>query len=486
MIKRIIACILFIFSFASVYSQKLQYSVEMSGAASDGGYSPFWHVSNRQGLGSIDTRSGYVRAALVGNTNMGQCSLGYGADIVVAGNHTSRIFVQQAFADIGWRMFTLSLGQKERWSNFKNPLLTTGGLTESGNARPVPQIRLEVPRYWDIFGTNGWFTLRGHLAYGWFTDEDWQKEFAADSTVRTVGVRYHSKAIFFKIGKEARFPLTLEFGLEMVSQFGGTCYNSNNKPGNNHHNPSRPKDYLMALFPTSGDSEYDGSDQANIAGNMLGSWHGALTWDAGRWALRGYYEHVFEDHSQMFWEYGLWTEQLVGVELTLEKGRWVNGIVLEYFNLKNQSGPIYHDSSDRIPDQISCADDNYNHQRYPGWFNYGMMMGTPLCSSPIYNKDGKLICYNNRVEAFHLGISGAPFRDFGYRVLLTKSNNWGTYKHPFTDIKENMSGLLEVRYSPARFKGWSATASFAFDSGDLYGDNNGCMLTISKCGVLNF
>ena len=177
---------------------------------------------------------------------------------------------------------------------------------------------------------------------------------------------------------------------------------------------------------------------------------------------------------------------MVGAELELKDFCWIKNIAVEYFNLKNHSGPVYHDTTDRIPDQISCGDDNYNHEWYTGWFNYGMIIGSPLCTSPIYNTNKRIICYNNRVEAFHIGIEGEPVKGLGYRLLITKSNNWGTYADPFTDIEENVSGLVELRYSPKSLKGWSVAASFAFDNGTLYGNNNGGMVTVSKVGVINF
>ena len=91
---------------------------------------------------------------------------------------------------------------------------------ESGNARPVPQVRIELPEYWTIPGTGEWLGIKGHLAYGWFTDENWQKDFVQAGKARTVGVRYHSKSGFLRFGNENKFPLTAEIGLYMVAQFG--------------------------------------------------------------------------------------------------------------------------------------------------------------------------------------------------------------------------------------------------------------------------
>ena len=317
-------------------------------------------------------------------------------------------------------------------------------------------------------------------------DGRWREEFVDSGKAHASGILYHSKAGFVRLGNEERFPLTAEIGLHMVTQFGGTSHNHLNKSGVTLSNPTRFKDYLMAFIPAKGDSQYSMADQVNIMGNMLGSWLGSVTWNSEGWKLRLTYEHVFEDHSQMFWEYGLWTEQLVGLELVLKRNRWVNGLSFEYFNLKKQSGPVYHDSNSLIPDQISCVDNNYWHHTYNGWFNYGMMIGTPLVSSPLYNTDGTLGIYNNRVEAFHFGICGSPFKWLDYRVLVTRSNDWGTYSEPFTEIKNNTSGLVEFTFAHPSNMRWSARASFAFDKGELYGNNYGGMITITYRDIFRF
>lgn len=486
-IKAFTTTLLLMLAFNTLQAQTLKERYEFTGTFGSGDFAPFWHLSNRQGLPSYENNSVYTRLGLAGEHSFSSCDIGtdWGFDFVVGDNLTSTVFIQQAYIDFSWKRLNISFGQKERWQGVVNHRLSTGSLTESGNARPIPQIRIELPDYWDIPGLGGWLGIKGHMAYGWFADEEWQKDFAADSTARAVGVRYHSKAGYLRIGNEEKFPLTAEFGLQMVTQFGGTCYNSRSIYGDNHHNPVRPKDYWTAFFPSSGDAAYDGSDQANVVGNMLGSWQAAITWNAEDWKLRGYYDHVFDDHSQMFMEYGLWTEQLVGIELELKKFKWIKGLALEYFNLKNQSGPVYHDTTAEIPDQISCIDNNYNHGRYPGWFNYGMMIGTPLCSSPIYNTDHKQVCYNNRVEAFHIGIEGCPLGWLDYRLLYTRSNNWGTYPHPFKEIKVNRSGLVELTFKPKILRNWSITTSFAFDCGDLYGDNYGGMITLTRKNIFD-
>lgn len=468
-------------------AQTLSTRYEAGGLVGSGNYAPMWHTANRQGAWSLNSSQAQARIGVSGEHNFSnsKINLQWGADIIGGYNLTSPIFVQQAYFDFNWKRLHISVGQKERWCNHKNPRLSTGALVESGNARPIPQIRIALPEYWNIPGTKGWLGIRGHLAYGLFTDENWQRNFVAEDKAHTSGVLYHSKAGFMRIGNENKFPLTAEIGLHMVTQFGGTSHNRLNRPGNTFTNPTRIKDFFYALIPLKGDSQYNIADQVNIAGNMLGSWLGAITWKENKWAARFYYEHTFEDHSQMFWEYGLWTEQLVGIEFELNNFKWIKSVTLEYFNLKDQSGPIYHDKTALIPEQISCRDNNYWHHTYNGWFNYGMMIGTPLITSPAYNTDKTLDIYNNRVEAFHAGIEGTLLKWLDYRLLLTRSNNWGTYSQPFKDIKVNTSGLVEFTFKPSFMKKWSITTSFAFDKGDLYGDNYGGMITITRNNIFN-
>lgn len=480
--KGFIITILLLSVLGNINSQTIKEKIEFAGSVGEGEYSPMWHLVNRQGIGSINKCMSYMRNDVAGFHNFSKSgiSLNWNLSLVAGINLTNYVFIQQAYIDLDWKMFRLSVGQKERWSEYGDRNMTTGALVESGNARPIPQVRIEMPEYWNVPGCKGWFGLKGHLAYGMFTDGAWQKRFFCDSSVYAKNVLYHSKELQLRFGNKEKFPLTAEIGLLMTTQFGGDCYNSRNELGNNHKNPTRFKDFLLALIPLKGDNEYDGSDQTNVAGNVLGSWLGAITWNSKIWKMQIYYDHTFNDHSQMFWEYGLWTEQLVGIELELKKLKWINKLTFEYFNLKDQSGPIYHDSTNKIPDQISCKDNNYNHSRFAGWFNYGMMIGTPLCTAPIYNKDRLQICYNNRVEAFHIGIAGSPTKWLDYRILLTHSNNWGTYTFPFEYVMQNTSGLVETTLKPDFLNKWCVTFSFAFDNGELYGNNYGGLLTVRR------
>ena len=57
------------------------------------------------------------------------------------------------------------------------------------------------------------------------TDDNWQHSFTNRQSKYADGVLYHSKAGYIMIGNPDRFmPLSLELGLEMATQFGGTSH----------------------------------------------------------------------------------------------------------------------------------------------------------------------------------------------------------------------------------------------------------------------
>lgn len=79
----------------------------------------------------------------------------------------------------------------------------------------------------------------------------------------------------------------------------------------------------------------------------------------------------------MFLQYG-WLDGMVGFEIKLPQNRFVSDVVYEYLKTTYQSGPLYHDHTEAIPDQISAGDNYYNHNLYCGWQHWGQAIGNPL------------------------------------------------------------------------------------------------------------
>ena len=462
----------------------LTYRTEAQVTASDG-QSPLWLNANRYGLSSVKDDNGYLRAGIFRRAEHDSaCNwrLGYGVDLAAAYDFTSGFIVQQLYADLDWRWLRLSVGSKERPMALKNQELSSGSQTFGINARPIPEVRVEIPDYVSLTGKSNWLGIKGHIGYGLPTDDAWEESYVGPQGKRAIHVIYHSKSGFLRVGNPERFPLVFEGGLEMACMFGGTVMNF--APGQNLVMTHKLKDFWHAF--TGGGSDPTDGTYLNAEGNTVGSWLFSLAWHGRDWKIRAYYDHFFEDHSMMFFEYG-WKDGLIGLEATLPRNPVASTIVYEYLHTKYQAGPVYHDHTAEIPDQVSGCDNYYNHGLYTGWEHWGQAIGNPLFTSPLYNGDRSLAFTGNRFIAHHVGLSGDPLPELHYRLLYSHMRNWGTYGNPYPDVRRDDSFLVEASYGFAHvpaLNGWRVGAAFAFDRDSQIGDNTGFQFTISRSGLL--
>lgn len=464
------------------------YFAEAEVNVGNGNFQPFWLTANKFGVPSTESNSGYARVALFrpleGDKDF---SYGWGVDLLGAVNNINAFYIQQLYFSISYKILGLEIGSIERFPELKNPYLSSGGLTLSNNAHPIPQIRVGIPNYWSVPYTNNWFHIKGHLAYGLFADNHFQRKFTDHGSVYSTppigtyveNAVYHSKALYGKIGN-GKFPVSFEGGLEMVARFGGKCHLSD---GSSFVAPARLKDFFRILIPLKGGGDSPIMDQQNVLGDHLGSWNFSLNYDAKNWDIRLYYEHQFNDHSMMFMEYP-WKDGMWGVEVNLPQNRFVSTLLFERLDSRDQAGAIYHDSNELIPEQISAVDDYYNHGVYSGWQHGGMGIGNSLFISPAYNTDKKLMYRSNRLIAHHVGISGRPFSCLSYRALLSFAQHWGTYIQPFHEVMYNNNFLFEIKgYLPQK-PSWVLTAGVGYDKSQLIGNNWGVNISLRKTGLL--
>lgn len=472
---------------AQVKRNSVSYKIETSGTVSDGKFAPLWLTANRYGLGSERSKNGFVRAGVFYKRDIGRdWSLDSGIDIAGGAKLSSDFWLQQAFVDISWKKLELSFGSKERAGGpmEKNPLLTSGWMVEGNNIRPIPQLRFEIKEYCSVPGTRDWLAMKGHIAYGVFTDGKWQRNFVDRGNDYTEKVLYHSKALMLKLGNKDKFPMEFEFGMISSAQFGGNRMKKN-MDGSVSLIQSFPytlKDFWRIFMPKRDDS------LSNVQGNHCGSWNFGLSYFLDEWMVRCYLEHYFEDHSQMFWEYGRWKDGHLGIEVSFPENRWVKGIVWEGLNTTDQTGPILYDGiAGSFEDlQMSGGDRYYTNGQYLGWQNYGAVIGHPFLLGPQYNSPKVNKVRSSRAKAQHIGINGSPSKEWNWRVLMSFYRHWGTYGEPFDCIKKQFSGLAEVSYSPTWLSGWKASAAIAVDRGKYPGNSTGFMLSVSKNGTFWF
>ena len=485
----------------SAEQNNLIYHFESIGTFSDGSYAPFWHTANRQGLLSENRNSGLIHFAAIGKSSLStRFSADYGLDLGFGAGLRSNLILHQSYLDLNYKWIGLELGMKERWGELKNRSLSTGGLTWSGNSQPIPQIRIGIPDYTRIPVLGSWFSVKGHLSYGRFTDDKWRKsqaESANKGNLYTDGLLFHNKALFLKYGDVERFPFEATLGLEMYSMFGGTLHNRKlytDEIQTEYKLPSDFNAYLTAFFPFN-----DVGEQGKENGNILGSWHLSFDYHGDVLGVRAYYEHFFEDHSSMlgieyksdaqgnrdFVFYGFrrnWFDGLWGIEINLAENSPVRNVVLEVLNTRGQCGPIYKAPIYPVSEAVDGCDAMYNHELYDSYSMAGYAIGSPVLISPVYNKNYSQQFRSNRVLMYHLGIDGAFGTQWEYRTLFTHTTHWGTYDDPFNESQKVTSCMLEGSYRLGDAYSWKIGLSLGFDinRGDLIGNNTGIMVTLSK------
>lgn len=519
-------CFFFLLALNSFSQEPLfLYSAQFNAICSTGDYAPYWLTTNRQGVSSVTRNSGYARVGVMMARPFKNNDFKWSAslDVLAGDNQESSLRLQQLYADVSWRWLNLSIGKKERVGELSgrsviaglddnsvarllprsqiNSLqeLGTGGLAYSGNSSPIPQLRLEVPQYVTVPRTGDWLHLKGHLAYGVFTDGGFQEDFTRGNvyTRYAKNVLYHSKALFMKVGKPQKFPLSFEGGLEMYSQFGGDIYMHGR--GKILSMPKGPKEYLKAIIPLSGGDDTPDTEQTNISGNQLGNWHLAVTLHTAPVDVTLYGQHYFEDFSQLFFVeyqsdrngdknliYYPWKDIMLGVNINNKSSflKFVSNVSYEYLSTYNQSGAGYNDPGPFFSEQMDGLDNYYNHGIYSGWHHYGLGIGNPLVLSPVYNENGSMFFAGNRLKAHNVGVNGAIGCKsvWAYRLLYTYSENWGTYINPFVNKKYTTSLLAEISFLPSK-SGWAASLSVAYDKSNWIGENTGVMFSFSKVGI---
>lgn len=464
----------------------LSLNIEASATASTGDNAPLWLSSNKHGTVSPFGNSTYERVMLsrtLSTDTICQWRFGYGLDLQLTQNAQSDIFIHQAYAQLQWKKATLTLGAKEHGIDLRNNQLTSGGLSQGINARPIPEALLHLD-YFSVPFTDHWWKIRARGGFGITTDGAWQENWVNDKNSQkyTTNTFFHEKALYWKFGREDRFPFTYEIGIQMYNIFGGTAYNVTGRGTNGLATIKQPEDvnaFWHAFWPMGASDDPTDGVNKNVAGNTLGSYLMRLQYNSPTWTIGAYFERFYEDHSMLTVQYGIY-DHLIGIDATLPHNRIVSHALIEHISTKDQSGAVYHDGTNNLPDAIAGRDNYYHHNIYSGWQHWGMTLGNPLLTSPIYNADHELTFRNNRLQAWHLGLDGDPTPQLHWRVLTTFTSNWGTYAVPYPDVQHDQHYLAEVTYKPLRLTEWSGTLSAALTHSHAIGNTFGAQLTIRK------
>ncbi|MDE5880689.1 MAG: capsule assembly Wzi family protein, partial [Muribaculaceae bacterium] len=321
--------------------------------------------------------------------------------------------IQQLFGELKYRAVYLTLGMKYSHSLIVDDHLSSGDLTRSNNATPIPGIGAGFIDFVNIPFTKGWLQINGEIMYGRMMDSRFKKrEFNFYDGVFSQDLYYNYKRCYFRTNPDKNFHIII--GMQAAGMFGG--WDAKYKSGKIIRSEDRGfklADVFQMFFPREGGENY-------YTGNHLGTWDFKANYklrDGSR--LSAYFEWPWEDGSGIGrmngWD-GLW-----GIQYDFCRRGIVSKAVVEYLDFTNQSGPIHYDPEDNpfnpITGHAQGEDNYYNNDYYGAYTNYGMSIGTPFLMSPLYNQNGSLAYLHNRARGFHVALEGNPTEWLDYRIM---------------------------------------------------------------------
>ncbi len=475
----------------------LQHELQMYGNGSTGRMAPYMIGSLNHGR-NAQRGSLMLGAKVVKELDTGRrLSWGAGAEIIAGAAyaahydrydaasgtwgrsnwHPGAVRLHQLYATGKYRSLCLTIGLKEHVSPLLNQELSSGDMVQSGNSRPIPEARIGLVDFQDIPFTRGWVQVQGELSYGKMMDHSYLKhQFNHYDYHINRGELYTYKRVYFRSRPTERVCVTL--GMQAGAMFGGTTtYYSRGQVIKVRNFSRSAGTFLKMLLPLGENGE------EYYVGSTLGSWDLRLNWrlDNGH-RLSAYFQGLWEDGSSLG-RMNKW-DGLYGIEYVAAGRGWLTGAVAEYIDTRDQSGPIHYDPADNpqhgITAQATGGDNYYNNNYYNSYAYFGQSIGTPFLVSPIYNRDGYPAYACNRSNGFHIGVSGRPSAELGYKLLASYQRGLGTYAQPYYKARTNYSMVLQVDYDAyALMPGLGARAQVAFDCGDLRGDNFGTSLSLT-------
>lgn len=414
--------------------------------------SPFWMTANRYGL--MPQGSGALALLQAGNkydeSKTVQWQWGVSAGASTDAVNGLRFLPDEAYAAIKWKFLSLEAGMKRREQRFLaaggalgSISTTAGNVVWSGNAPTMPGYSLNVHPV-DIPGTGGHLSLMGRFGDYWTIDRRYMQ-----------GAMVHNTAFGMRVGLNRRNTLRLLLGLDHYALWGG-------KDPVSGVNTGTFRNYLSILVGSSAsaDSGYGIGDQINVAGNHLGRILIGLDYKGKDWKVVLQWDRPYEDKSGMLRFQnvpdGVYTASFSFDDRT----RWVTDILYECQYTLWQGGTSERrpatkaeiDASDprlfKEPDGtwslINGGADNYfnNFGYVSGWTHSCLPLGNPLfypCGT-LQRSFNRVAAgsgvENNRVFAHHIGLSGMLFKVVPYKLLLTYSENYGTYfSDSYTGVK---------------------------------------------------
>lgn len=433
-------------------------SLMLLGNVSTSGVQPFWAVTDRYGL--MPQGDGVVGVFNARKEFNPEKTFQWHAGTSLAGNldrmdSKFHPMVDELYAGIRWKVLTLDLGMKHNDAEFRaggdlGSISATGGsVVWTGNARTMPGYTITLSP-WEIVKRRLW--IEG--AFGDYKTMD--DRYVANALV-------HNTRIGLTVGITSRFRFGIHFN--HYAMWGGFSPDFGEMPATFDN-------YLRVIFGRSASSSGTASDQKNVIGNQLGGEKFKFEYLGNGWKATAQHDIPYDDGS------GMGFQNFPDGVNTLcfsfdDKERWVSDLLYEFTYTKCQSGPLHSAVDEKGQEYILGGNDNYfNNQEYiSGWTYYGRIIGLPLFLPAPRNADGVTPgISSNRIRSHHVGIAGKLFRFAPYRLMMTLTSHFGTFKNPIPgaplrQFSFGLDGEVPVTWGSRQMLTFKY--GFFFDAGDV-------------------
>lgn len=472
--------------FAQKKKSNYHYRFEVGSYFSIDGKLPFWQANNQWGAIPDKANTLVVKQRVQKDYDSTSIffKFGFGGEVMSVLGSQAKIMLPEYYINSKLGIFEICAGRKREVMGFVDSTLSSGSITWSSNAIPIPKVQIGIPNYTKLIFN--WLSFKGTYAHGWFGNQTFVKNYFL-----------HQKTLFFRLGKP-NSKLKLHGGIIHNVQWGGTPKYDLPPTEDRFLNGKFPADwytYGNVVIPfkklwNSKDSLYNAFETANRFGNHVGSIDLGAEIDLRKAKILIYKQSIFDD-GELFNLVNA-DDGLYGFSITAKNNSPFKKFVFEYLFTKNQGDYVAGlarllNFKDRHPNNNNFY---FNHaQYYDGWSYNRRTIGTPFMTPQenIRNENridnSSVFINNNKIVAFYgaiqnqIGKIGLVNR-FSYSRNFGAFNNWGIEdlnKLFVTQASYSMSGIFYV----PKLKS-DICINVGIDHGDLVKDNYGAYLSFVR------
>ncbi len=472
--KKFVLIQIFILISSLVWSQSdtLNIDVHSFFTLSSQNEQPLWLTANKQGVLSGNSNNAVLALPMNYKRMLGknlELVAGFYPAFRNSGAYEfesgTSVYLVEYFSKFSYGKTYLRLGAEGNTIGQFGSDLSSGSLAQTLNARPIPRISFGT-EYFNVPFTKGHVQVKGELSHGW-----------VEKQRRVQNPWLHQKFAYIKLG--AKLPVSVEFGLVHNAMWGGELDGVKSR--------FILSDYKNVMFGgiTDPNSTNVGSRDTYVFGFHTGTIDFAINIESSWFDAVVYAQKPWEDSEQIsrhsfFIKYFDNNDGLFGLHLK-PKSSLIEAITIEHIQTKFQGGPglpdpppFVDDIGEQDPDgclhnqcEPYARRENYHNNfiYQNGWTYYNRTLATPLFTHQrqivnlLGNEDlgevyGRNTVYNNRIEGFHLGVSGKLNQRNRFSFKYTFTKNYGNYFAQFG------------RGYNADFTGWSSLGeTYYFDNG---------------------